>query len=63
MLIDHADPERLCVSWAANDRFLTVDQKLAAVRFIEAHNAFDERRLSGAVLAEQSVEGPRGHLD
>ena len=30
---------------------------------VEAHHAFDERRLAGAVLAEQRVECPGGNLD
>ncbi len=63
MLVDHADAERLGVARVAHDRLLPVDQELAAVGLVEAHDAFDERRLAGAVLAEQGVERARRHLD
>ena len=37
--------------------FAVADQDLAVVRPVVAHDAFDERALAGAVLAEQSVKG------
>ena len=56
MLIDHADAERLRVLGIAHGGLVPVKQKLALVRRVEAHDAFDERRFAGAVFAEKGVK-------
>src|SRR5208283_6179705 len=63
VLVDHADAERLRLARIAHGDFGAVDQELAAVGRVEAHDAFDEGRLSRAVLAEQRVERARRHGD
>ena len=40
----------------ADDLLPLVDDQLAGIGLVIAHDAFDERRFSGAVLAEKSVE-------
>ena len=40
-----------------------VDLDGAGGGVVKAHDALDERRLAGPVLAEQGVEGARRHLD
>ena len=39
-----------------------IDEQLALVGLVIAHDAFDERRFAGAVLAEQRMERARPHL-
>ena len=39
-----------------------VDHQLAAVGLVIAHDAFDERRFAGAVLAKKRMEGARPHF-
>ena len=56
VLVDHADAERLRVARIAHRDFRAVDQELAFVGRVKAHDAFDQRRLARAVLAEQRVE-------
>ena len=63
MLIHHADAVRAGVTWIADRHFLAVEQDLAAIRRVEAHDAFDERRLAGAVFAEEGVHSPGFDLD
>ena len=63
MLIDHADAERLRVARIAHRDLLAVDQHLALVGCVEAHDAFDERRLAGAVLAQQRMKRAGRNLD
>ncbi len=63
MLIDHADAERLSVLGIGDSYLLAIEFDLAFVGRVETHDAFDQRRLAGAVLAEQRVEGAGGHLD
>jgi len=36
--------------------FASIEQQLASIRRMEAHHAFDERRLAGAILAEQRMK-------
>ena len=62
VLVHHADAERLRVARIADGDLLAVQQELPAVGRIEPHDAFDERRLAGAVLAEQRMEGTAGTL-
>ena len=40
-----------------------VDQDLACIRMIEAHQAFDDSALAGAVLSQQSMERTGRHFD
>src|ERR1700676_5241006 len=63
MLVDHADAERLRVARILDRDLGSIEQKGSLVGRIEAHDAFDERRLARAVLAEKRVECPCGHLD
>ena len=63
VLIDHADAQRASVARIADRHFRAVEQDLAFVRRIEAHDAFDECRFAGAVLAEQRVDGSGLDLD
>ena len=43
MLIDHADAERLRIPGIAHGGLVAVEQELALVGRVEAHDAFDER--------------------
>ena len=63
MLVDHADAEGLRVPGIAHERFAPVEHELALVGDVEAHDAFDERRLAGAVLAQQRMKRTRRNLD
>ena len=56
MLIDHAEAERVRGARIADDLLPVVDHQLAVVGLVIAHDAFDQRRFAGAVLAEQRVE-------
>ncbi len=56
MLVDHADAERAGIARIADRDLLAAEQDLALVGRIEPHDAFDERRLAGAVLAEQRMK-------
>ncbi len=61
MLVHHADAVRACVARIADRHFRAVEQDLAAIGRVEAHDAFDERGFAGAVLAEQRMN--RSGLD
>src|SRR5260221_300751 len=63
MLVDHAEAERRGIARAGDLGLPAVDQHLAGGRAIEAHHALHQRRLAGAVLAEQRVERAGRHLD
>ena len=60
VLVDHAHAERLRLARALDLHLGAVDEDPAGVRRLVAHDAFDDRALSGAVLAEERVEGARG---
>ena len=55
VLVDHADPQVDRVARRAHLDRLAVDQDLALVRPVEAVEDVHQRRLPGAVLAEQGV--------
>ncbi len=57
MLVHHADAAGPRISRIAYQRFLAIQQHFSLVRRIEAHDAFDERGLARAILAEQCMEG------
>ncbi len=61
MLIDHAEAERVRLARARDVDLAVADHDAAAVGPVIAHDAFDERRFAGAVLAEQRVNGARLH--
>ena len=63
MLVDHAEPERVRVLGVGNRLLAAADQDVALGRVVIAHDAFHQRALAGAVLAEQRVEGARPHLE
>ena len=63
MLIDHADAQRLRILGIADGCLGPVEQELAPVGNVEAHDALHERRLAGAVLAEQRVKRTGRNLD
>src|SRR6516225_8216143 len=63
MLVDHADAVGVRLARIVDLDLPAVDDHLAARRLVEAHDAFDEGRLAGAVLAEEGVQGARLHLD
>src|SRR6478735_10323567 len=62
MLVDHAEAECVSVLWIADRLLAPADQNVALGGVIVAHDAFDERRLAGAVLAEQRMERTRPHF-
>ena len=62
MLVHHAEAERVGVLGIGDRLFAAADQHIAFGRVIVAHDAFDERALAGAVLAEQCMEGAGTHL-
>ena len=57
VLVDHADATGARVARIANVDFVAIEHHGAARCLVVAHDAFDERRLASAVLAEQRVEG------
>ena len=63
VLVHHADAERLRVARIVNGHLIAVQQEFPPVGGIKSHDALDERRLAGAVLAEQRMEGARRDLD
>ncbi len=63
MLVDHAKPQRRRVLRACDRNLVAIDRDLSRCWVVEAHHAFDERRLAGAVFAQQRVERARRHLD
>jgi hypothetical protein len=62
MLIDHAEPERVRGVRIFNYLLSVADYEFALVCPIISHDAFDQRRLAGAVFAEQGVEAASGHF-
>ena len=56
MLVNHAETERMGGTRIVDRLLAAADNNFARVRLIIAHDAFDERALAGAVLAEQSVK-------
>ena len=62
MLIDHAEAERVGVLRVGDRLFAAADQHVALGRVVVTHDAFDQRALAGAVLAEQRMERARTHL-
>ena len=56
MLVDHAEPECVGVLRIGDRLLAAADQHVAFGRVVVAHDAFDQRALAGAVLAEQRVE-------
>ena len=65
MLVDHAEAQRVRVLRIGDRLFAVADQDLALRGVVIAHDAFHERALARAVLAEQSVQraGPNLQLD
>jgi hypothetical protein len=63
MLVDHAEPERVRVLRVGDRLFAAADQDVALGRVVIAHDAFHQRALAGAVLAEQRVERAGPHLE
>src|SRR5580704_11479516 len=61
MLIHHANAKRAGVAGIADRRLRPIEQDLAAIRCVEAHDAFDQRGLAGAVFAEERMD--RAWLD
>ena len=62
VLIDHAEAERVRGARIVDRLFAAVDQDVARVRPVVAHDALDQRALAGAVLAEQRMERSGRHL-
>ena len=57
VLVDHADAMGVGGHARIVDlNLVVVDHHLAARRLVEAHDALDQRRLAGAVLAEQGMQ-------
>ena len=65
MLVDHAEPERVRVLGVGDRLLAAADQDVALGRAVIAHDAFHQRALAGAVLAEQRMEraGPDLEFD
>ncbi len=63
LLVDHADAERPRVLRIAHLHLAAVHRDRAFVGLVEAHDAFHQRRLAGAVLAEQHVKLPGRNID
>ena len=59
VLVDHAEAERVSGARILDCLLVVVDQNVARIRPVIAHDAFDQRALAGAVLAEQRVEAAR----
>ena len=57
MLVDHADAERDGVVGRLDRDRLAADPDLAAVGLVEAVEDRHQRRLAGAVLADDAVDG------
>ena len=55
VLVDHADPQVDRIARRAHRDRLPVDPDLALVRLVETVEDVHQRRLAGAVLAEQGV--------
>ena len=57
VLVDHAEAERVGVLRIGDGLLAASDQDVALGGAVIAHDALDQRRLAGAVLAEQRMEG------
>ena len=63
MLVDHAEAERMRrARIARSPPGAIADNDLAFVGLVVAHDAFDQRRLAGAVLTEERMEGAGPHF-
>ena len=62
VLVDHAEAERMRGARVFDRLLAVVDQDAAGIRVVIAHDAFDQRALAGAVLAQQRVEAAGRHL-
>ena len=63
MLIDHADAELASLLRRGDLDLAPVHENAAAVGAMKSDQAFDQRRLAGAVFAEQRMHGPRANRD
>src|ERR1700722_16850067 len=61
MLIDHAEPEPVRIARAGDLLLARAHDQLAVVGPVIAHDAFDQGRLAGAILAEQRMHGAGHH--
>src|SRR5262249_24567547 len=61
MLVDHAEAETMRGSGMGDDLLAVADDELPAIGAVIAHDAFDERRLAGAVLAEERMHRAGRH--
>ncbi len=57
LLVDDGDAGSLSVAGAVEVDALAVEQELAAVAAVQPADDLDERRLAGAVLADEGVDG------
>ena len=62
VLIDHAEAERVRGARIVDDLLPVIDHQLAVVGLVVAHDALDERRFAGAVLAKERMERAGPHL-
>ena len=55
-------PSACAARGIVDDLLPVIDHQLAVVGLVIAHDAFDERRFAGAVLAKKRMERARPHL-
>ena len=63
ILVDDLDPELRRVLRAVDRDLLAVEEDLAGVVAVDAGDALDERRLAGAVVADERHDLARAHLE
>ena len=63
LLVDHGDAGVLGLGGAVEVDLLVTEQELAGVAAVDAGDDLDQRRLAGAVLPDQRVDGPGSCLD
>ena len=63
VLMDDGDAVRLGVAAVAQPHFAAADEDLAAIGLVDAGKDLDQRRLAGAVLAEQGVDLAGAHRE
>jgi hypothetical protein len=63
LLVHDGDAERAAVMGVADLRGDAVEQDLAGIRLVHAGDHLDQRRLSGAVLAEERMDRPAFQVD